>query len=127
MYDITGRHTYENCASWIEEIRQNSSLDTVIYLVGNQIDLDADTVDSREVSTEEGSSFSQMSKLNGFRETSAKSGVNVEDVFQDLSRILFKKWIERKNIDVDAGIMINPYKPKSKKKCCYTLHIHTTN
>ena len=123
MYDITARHTYENCSDWLDEIKQNSSLDIVIYLVGNQIDLDAEAGESREVSTEEGSAFFQQNRLNGFRETSAKSGLNVEEVFEDLTRILYKKWRDRKDIDVDAGVMINPYKSKPKKKCCYIKHL----
>ena len=123
MYDITARHTFENCSDWLDEIKQNSSLDIVIYLVGNQIDLDAEAGESREVSTEEGSAFFQQNRLNGFRETSAKSGLNVEGVFEDLTRILYKKWRDRKDIDVDAGVMINPYKPKPKKKCCYIKHL----
>lgn len=123
MYDITARHTFENCSNWLDEIKQNSSLDIVIYLVGNQIDLDADAGESREVTTEEGTAFFQQNRLNGFRETSAKSGVNVEAVFEEMTRILYKKWRERKDIDVDAGVMINPYKPKPKKKCCYIKHL----
>jgi Ras-related protein Rab-2A len=39
MYDITNPSSFDNCEYWIEEIRQNSSLDVVIYLVGNQVDL----------------------------------------------------------------------------------------
>jgi Ras-related protein Rab-2A len=123
MYDITARHTFENCSDWLDEIKQNSSLDIVIYLVGNQIDLDADAGESREVTTEEGSAFFQQNRLNGFKETSAKSGLNVEGVFEELTRILYKKWRDRKDIDVDAGVMINPYKPKPKKKCCYIKHL----
>jgi Ras-related protein Rab-2A len=123
MYDITARHTFENCSDWLDEIKQNSSLDIVVYLVGNQIDLDADAGESREVTTEEGSAFFQQNRLNGFKETSAKSGLNVEGVFEELTRILYKKWRDRKDIDVDAGVMINPYKPKPKKKCCYIKHL----
>lgn len=38
-YDTTAMHTFENCKFWLDEIRQNSSRDVVIYLVGNQINL----------------------------------------------------------------------------------------
>jgi Ras-related protein Rab-2A len=40
MYDVTAAHTFENCEYWLEEIKQNSSVDIVIFLVGNQVDLD---------------------------------------------------------------------------------------
>lgn len=39
MYDITNAASFANCEYWLEEIRQNSTLDVVIYLVGNQVDL----------------------------------------------------------------------------------------
>lgn len=41
VYDITARHTFENCEYWLDEIRNNSSLGVVIFLVGNQIDLES--------------------------------------------------------------------------------------
>ena len=41
MYDVTAAHTFNDCCNyWIEEIRQNSPPDVVIYLVGNQVDLE---------------------------------------------------------------------------------------
>lgn len=42
MYDITAAHTFEDCEDWIEEIQQNSNPDVIVYLVGNQVDLDAE-------------------------------------------------------------------------------------
>jgi GTPase SAR1 family protein len=50
VYDITARHTFENCEYWLEEIRNNSSLGVVIFLVGNQVDLESQSTERREVS-----------------------------------------------------------------------------
>jgi small GTP-binding protein len=40
VYDVTAGHTFTNCTHWINEIRENSPPDTVIFLVGNQVDLE---------------------------------------------------------------------------------------
>jgi Ras-related protein Rab-2A len=43
MYDVTAAPSFESCEYWIAEIRQNASLDTVIYLVANQVDRSENT------------------------------------------------------------------------------------
>jgi Ras-related protein Rab-2A len=123
MYDITAKHTFENCRYWLEEIRQNSDLDIVIYLVGNQVDLDSDM--GREVSTDEGQAFASAHKLNGFKETSAKSGINVEDVFRELTLALFNKWKMKKEIEPVANqVQLAPVvnKRSNNNNCCYLQH-----
>lgn len=61
----------------LDEIRQNSSRDVVIYLVGNQINLVITGMENREVTFEEGLEFAKKNNLGGFKETSARSGISV--------------------------------------------------
>ncbi|XP_010476998.1 PREDICTED: ras-related protein RABA6b [Camelina sativa] len=76
IYDITRRTTFENIKKWLSELRDFSSPDTVIVLVGNKSDLRQ----SREVEEEEGKTFAESEGLY-FLETSALENQNVEEAF----------------------------------------------
>lgn len=54
-------------------------------LVGNKTDL----IEGREVEYEEGERKKIELKLDGFCEVSAKTGVGIEKLFKDISRILY--------------------------------------
>ncbi|KAJ3424570.1 ras-related protein rab-2-a [Anaeramoeba flamelloides] len=86
VYDVTRRDTFDQLESWIEDARQNASENTQIIIVGNKIDLE----NKREVSEEEGRKFAEENGL-WFLEVSAKSGHNVNQVFQNMTRIIYQK------------------------------------
>ena len=78
---------------WLNEIKSKGNPDVKIFLIGNKIDLE----DKREVSTEKGNQFYKDNKLNLFLETSAKTGINVEDVFTNAAKILYKEHMNYKD------------------------------
>ncbi|MHA1318790.1 MAG: hypothetical protein ACTSQ1_03140 [Promethearchaeota archaeon] len=55
-----------------------------IIVVGGKADL----VESREVSSAEGIKIAKSRNVNGFIETSSKSGENVEKTFEALTRLM---------------------------------------
>ena len=122
VFDATARHTFDNCNYWLEEIREHASKDTVIYLIANQIDL-VNSGETREVSTEEAREFAKKYNLGGFQETSARSGANVHEAFDEFCNVLYKKWKDIRDspvIDRPVISLRTVVKPKQKKKCCYT-------
>ena len=58
----------------------------MVFLVANKKDKEVD----REVDTSKGEQFMQENGLQGFFETSARSGEKVEKVFMTAARMLFK-------------------------------------
>ena len=40
VYDITRRETYDHVTKWLEEVKQNSSKNIVLILIGNKNDLE---------------------------------------------------------------------------------------
>eukprot|EP00163_Fabomonas_tropica_P022416 TRINITY_DN3908_c1_g1_i2.p1 TRINITY_DN3908_c1_g1~~TRINITY_DN3908_c1_g1_i2.p1 ORF type:complete len:209 (-),score=33.60 TRINITY_DN3908_c1_g1_i2:213-839(-) len=77
VYDVTSKESFDNCKTWISEIRKHSVEDIVIGLVGNKVDLE----DQRVVSTEEGEKYAEDNNLT-FVETSAATGANVSEAFE---------------------------------------------
>jgi small GTP-binding protein len=76
VYDVTKRSTFDNMRSWIREIKEFGTCDTVLMVVGNK----ADEEGVREVATEEGMQMANEFGLK-FTETSAVSGLGVELAF----------------------------------------------
>jgi small GTP-binding protein len=79
-YDITKRETFEHLKEWISEARQYIK-EAPIVIVGNKIDL----IDERVVSKREGEAFAQDIGALGFYETSAKTGENLDTMFNTLT------------------------------------------
>merc|ERR1712070_385650 len=78
-YDITNRESFEHAAGWLADLTKARGDEAIVALVGNKVDLDG----QRQVSTQEGEA-----KAKVFRETSAKSGLNIDQVFEDVARNL---------------------------------------
>ena len=78
VYDISSRDSFNNVSTWIEDCRNNSSEKIFMVLIGNKSDL----ADKRQVSTEEGRELAEKYEMK-FYETSAKTGENVNDIFND--------------------------------------------
>mmetsp|Transcript_124548 Transcript_124548/g.195165 ORF Transcript_124548/g.195165 Transcript_124548/m.195165 type:complete len:222 (-) Transcript_124548:154-819(-) len=84
VYDISRRDTFNHLTRWLEEARQNANANMVIMLIGNKSDLER-----REVSFEEGADFARQHGLV-FRETSAKTAMNVEEAFIQTGRKIYE-------------------------------------
>ena len=83
-FDVTNSRSFKNVENWYKDMKISIDQKIPVFLVGNKIDLPrvVSKVDAKEMAK----------KLNGFYvETSAKTGENVEKVFEDLARILIKK------------------------------------
>ena len=75
VYDVTRRDTFKPALTWVNEIRR-ASPNAVVALAGNKSDLS----DGREVYSEEAEAFAQENGLL-FMETSAKTGLNIDELF----------------------------------------------
>ncbi|CAH8656703.1 unnamed protein product [Schistosoma rodhaini] len=100
VYDVTRRDTFNHLASWLQDARQHASPNMVITLVGNKCDLDA----RREVKQEEAEAFARENNLL-FVETSAKTGVNVEQAFATTARAIYER-LQLGLLDINNDVCI---------------------
>ena len=89
-YDVTNRKSFESIRdSWYNYVKENIAGDLpLIYLVGNKIDL----VEDRVISDEEGKSLANDLNMKYFG-VSAKTGENVDILFDDIVNSLIKNFI----------------------------------
>jgi GTPase SAR1 family protein len=73
---MTNADTFGRAKSWIKELQRQANPDIIIALVANKSDL----ASKRVVSAEEAQAYADENGLL-FMETSAKTGVNVNDIF----------------------------------------------
>jgi len=112
VYDITSQDSFHRAKSWVKELQRQGSPDVVIALAGNKIDRDED----REVPAADAKQYADDNSLY-FIETSAKTNVNVRELFLAIARQLPK---ENNNDANDNGFILdeNDFQPDAKKGGC---------
>jgi len=112
VYDITSQESFHRAKSWVKELQRQGSPDVVIALAGNKIDRE----EEREVAAADAKQYADDNSLY-FIETSAKTNVNVRELFLAIARQLPK---ENNNDANDNGFILDEdsYQPDVKKGGC---------
>jgi len=86
LYDITKSLTLDHLPDWTQIIREHAG-DIPIMLIGSKKDLE----EFRDVSTEDGDLAAKKYNLTSVMELSSKTGENVEQAFEIMTKILIEK------------------------------------
>jgi len=87
VYDVCDHTSFENTRRWIGEIDRYAGEDQPLkMLVGTKVDMDT----KRTVATSDGQELADQLQIP-FKETSAKTKANLDDVFQTMARLLLKR------------------------------------
>jgi GTPase SAR1 family protein len=86
VYDITSIESFERAQAWVKELQRQGSPNIVVALAGNKLDRQ----EARQVETTNAQAYA---KDNGilFMETSAKTAVNVNELFLAIAQKLPKQ------------------------------------
>lgn len=84
VYDCTEEKSFSNISNWMKQIEQHASKDVAKVLVGNKADKEDKVID-----TETGKQLADEYGLDFF-ETSAKTGLNISELFQSIAHNIIK-------------------------------------
>ena len=114
---LYSQKSYDDIDLWLKDLKANASPDIKIFLIGNKVDLD----DQRVIMKESAETFKEEYDLDLFMETSAKTGMNAQELFVEAAKILFNDYnrykSDRKKSDGEVLKKNNTSQPK-KKGCC---------
>ena len=118
-YDITDSNSFNQLTSYVETVKLSQET-ALIVIVGTKLDLVLENPEMRQVSIEEARHFA--SKFNAaFFETSARSNINVEEVFNHVGFSIFPNSNSQRPIE-DSPIFANsttrPSNFDSQNICC---------
>ena len=112
VYDISCKDSFEKLNFWYEQIKLNAPENTKCVVAGNKCDLE----EKRQVNKNEGENFAKTYNID-FYETSAKDGINVDEVFQTLASEIMKD-IKKNGSKNKRSSQVLKKNTKSKKKSC---------
>jgi len=130
VYAINNKDSFDNIDIWYKELRMHSNPDAKVFLIGNKIDLE----NERQVSYDQGKEYANDNKLNLFMESSAKTGINAQEIFINAAKVLYEDYILYKDkidartgsigslkpigSDFDSAKLVDDQKRKKKGGCC---------
>uniref|UniRef100_A0A7S1UI96 Uncharacterized protein n=1 Tax=Phaeomonas parva TaxID=124430 RepID=A0A7S1UI96_9STRA len=107
VYDITNRESFTGAKSWVKELQRRGDPNVVIALAGNKADMES----RRDVEQEEAQAYANENNII-WMETSAKTAVNVPELFVSIAEKLPKNPLAPER---DAFPIIPP---KTERRAC---------
>ncbi|GFR95275.1 Ras-related protein Rab-39B-like [Elysia marginata] len=89
MYDVNTEATFTSVRNWMTSVQEQVEPGTVTMLVGNKLDI-AEEAGSQVVKTKNGLELAKSYEML-FHEVSAKTGANVSEAMEELTRLLQEK------------------------------------
>ena len=111
VYDVTNSKSFDNIAKWLRNIQEHSNPDVEKMILGNKCDME----DRRVVSKARGEAISHENGVR-FLETSAKTNVNIDRAFIELTKSILCKIVDVQ----EARQTLPPISNQSriKSRCC---------
>ncbi|ORX61503.1 ras-domain-containing protein [Hesseltinella vesiculosa] len=117
VYDITSVESFEELHSWIQELKQNTGKDTIIYIVGNKVD----RASERRVSLKAVKDYVQkiLGPFYAVHEVSAKEDDGqIEDLFLQLARTLVNQQYDPSGKQTCPSLLSEYDESVARTSCC---------
>ena len=112
VYDVTNRESFDGAKTWVKELQRRGESNCVIALAGNK----ADAKERRVVDILEVKAYAEEVGCLAM-DTSAKTGLNIKELFVAIARKLPKAARER-DTDIIADLKTEPAETVAKGGCC---------
>ncbi|KAI1242830.1 Ras-related protein Rab-5A, partial [Lamprotornis superbus] len=115
VYDITNEESFARAKNWVKELQRQASPNIVIALAGNKADL----ANKRAVDFQEAQAYADDNSLL-FMETSAKTSMNVNEIFMAIAKKLPKNEPQNAGASSARGRGVDLTEPTQppKSQCC---------
>lgn len=129
VYAINDTKSFNEIKDWVKQLRIFAAVDVKMFLIGNKCDLE----EERLVNKEQGIKLQNDENFHCFYETSAKTGVNAEEIFVRAAKLLYlnlkKKEevpdntkvdakIEQKNVKLQKELLVKDKNRNKNSGCC---------
>ena len=114
VYDLTNPNSFKDIDIYMEMFLDTCNVDPTltlpVLLLGNKCDL------NKVITTDTIEEWKRKNKVVYSYEVSAKTGLNVDEAFEQLVKSLVSPAQNTENAPIQ--IVISPNTPKKKEKCC---------
>ena len=99
VFSLDDKNSFNNLERWLNKINEEPhSLQPFIVLIGNKTDI----INERLISKEEIEDFKATNGIDCYFETSAKNGDSIHELFKEVIKKLYIKFIEPSLLDVSS-------------------------
>jgi small GTP-binding protein len=92
VFDLTRPQTLDTIPRWVEAFREAVGPEPLLILLGNKADLEK----KRKITREQGEKIAKDLNLFQYKETSAKTGLEVTEAFTTLAKMIKESHISRR-------------------------------
>ena len=99
VFSLEDKNSFLNLNKWIHDIKKvNENESPIVVLIGNKKDIISE--EERQITQEEIERFCKNNEIDTYFETSAKTGESIHELFKDVVRKLYIKYIEPMTSDI---------------------------
>jgi len=122
VYDVTDKSSLTNIDFWLSLVKKELRKEEIFPIIA--VGIVPESVNQRQITTEEGKILADLHDLDGFVECSITSGSNVEKMFDALSKLMLERspppnepGIPKKERKMkENGLIVKKKGKKEKKK-----------
>ena len=115
VFSLDNKNSFSNVNKWICDIKKiNENESPIIILIGNK----KDNISERQITKEEIERYCKKNDIENYYETSAKNGESIHELFKEVIRKLFIKFVEPISSDAYSTKIYDSSSQNSENNHC---------